>query len=315
MQRTLDGSVVVVTGASSGVGRATAAAFSRHSARLVLVARDAVALDEVAVECAAAGAADVATVTADVGDAADIDRVTELALERFGRIDTWANVAAVLIAGDIGAVPLDELDRLVATNVRGMVLGSRAALGVFRTQGEGVLVNVSSVLGVVPNPVVPLYTMSKFAVRGLTLALQHAELPRAVRCCVVLPGPIDTPMFRRAANHVGAALRAVPPAAAPERVAAAIVGCARRPRRQVVVGATARLVMAGVRVAPALTELLVARISARLLVQHRVTALPTSGDLFATGGRRAIGGGWRWGGVRRRLGAAFGRAAADRGRS
>jgi NAD(P)-dependent dehydrogenase (short-subunit alcohol dehydrogenase family) len=167
-------------------------------------------------------------------------------------------------------------------------------------------------LGVVPNPVVPAYTMTKFAVRGLSLCLHHTAALGDVHVCTILPGPLDTPMFEQAANYTGRALRSVPPSCAPERAAAAVVACIRRPRRQVVVGATGRFVLLGSRVLPGFTERAVARYSGRLLLRDKVVC-DTAGDVFGPHGARRVDGGWRRGAVRRRIGSAFGRTLARRG--
>ena len=294
MIRTLEDSVVVVTGATSGTGRATAVALAGRGARLVLAARDEATLHEVVAECGRAGTSAIAVPT-DIGVADDVDRLEQAAVDAFGRIDTWVNAAAVLVASVLGDETVEEIERLVQTNVLGTTLASRAALRRFRAQGDGVLINVSSVLGLIPNPLVPTYTMSKFAVRGLSLSLHYlAGAWPGVRVCTVLPGPIDTPMFERAANHLGRGIRAVPPAAAPERVAAVIVSCARRPRRQVVVGWTARLIVVAHHVLPRFTEWVTARAAAAMLVRSE-PAPPTSGDLFEPSGNGQVHGGWRRG--------------------
>lgn len=306
MKRELRDSVIVVVGATSGVGRATAQALARRQAILVLAARDELALHQVVEECRAVGATALA-VAADLSRPADLEHLADYTAARFGRIDTWINVAAALVAGPLDQVPEDELSELVQVNVTGTLLASRAAIARFRRQGRGVLINCSSLLGVVPNPVVPAYTMSKFAIRGLTLALHHdPHLKPGIRCCVVLPGPMDTPMFARAANHTGRRLRAVPPSCAPERAAAAIVSLARRPRRQVVVGWTGRLALLGSRVLPAFTEWAVSAYSGRLVVGPW-PAPDTAGDLFTSSGLHPVDGGWRHLAVRRRLGASVGR--------
>ncbi|HEX7094677.1 MAG TPA: SDR family NAD(P)-dependent oxidoreductase [Acidimicrobiales bacterium] len=309
--RRLDGSVVVLTGATSGAGRASAHAFARHHARLVLAARDAGALLEVVHECESLGAVAIAVPT-DITDEVAIDRLATEAVARFGRIDTWVNAAAVLVIGELDQVPVHELDQLIATNVRGTMLAARAAVRQFRAQGDGVLIDVSSVLGTVPNPYVPAYTMSKFAVRGLTLALHHSSSQHAgIRACVVLPGPLDTPMFVRAANHTGRRPRSIPPACAPERAAAAIVRCARRPKRQVLVGNSARLIALGCRVMPGFTEWAVARYSGTLLLS-REPADDTDGGLFGWDGTTSVEGGWRKLALRRRAGSALGTLLARR---
>jgi short-subunit dehydrogenase len=291
----------VVTGASSGVGRATALAFADRGAHVVLAARTAPALHELADECTARGAQALAVPT-DVGDHRQVRALTDAAVEAFGRVDTWVNDAAVLTAGSFDEEPVDEVARLIQTNVAGAAFGARAALAQFRRQGHGVLIDVSSLLGVVANPLVPAYVMSKFAVRGLSLSLHHlvASWP-GIDVCVVLPGPIDTPLFARAANRTGHRLRAIPPAMAPERVAATIVSCARRPRRQATTGFTGHALLAAHRVAPRMTEWGVARASAALLVRPEPAA-PSDGALFEATADGEVHGGWRRGRWRRALG-------------
>jgi NADP-dependent 3-hydroxy acid dehydrogenase YdfG len=300
----LDGAVVVITGASSGVGRATAHAFARHGAKLVLAARGEQALLAVAEECRALGAEAVVQPT-DVADPDAVDRLAWRALQEFSCIDVWIDDAGVVIAAPFGQETVAELRRLVDTNVLGTLLGARAALRVFHDQGSGVLINVSSLLGIVPNPLVPAYVASKFAVRGLSLALRQDTRDRGVRVSVVVPGPIDTPLFERSANHTGHELRAIPPAYAPERVAAAIVGCARRPRRQVTVGVVSRATLLLHRISPRLAELLVAQYSARLITRGPREE-PGPGALFEPWSDGQVHGGWRRGALRRRLGESFG---------
>jgi short-subunit dehydrogenase len=278
----------------------------------VLAARDAPALETVARACRYRGGSAHAVPT-DLGDPVQVEHLAAEAVARHGRIDTWVTTAAALVAGEFGDEPLGEVEALVRTNIMGTVVADRTALAQFRHQGDGVLINISSMLGVVPNPLVPLYAMSKFAVRGLSLSLHH--LTRSwpgVRVCVVLPGPVDTPIFERAANHTGRRLRAIPPAIAPERVAAAIVACARRPRRQVPVGLSSHAILMGLRVAPRLTERLVARASAGLLVTDRPVS-DGGGTVRAPGGPERVHGGWRRGALRRQAGEALGRVRARTG--
>jgi NADP-dependent 3-hydroxy acid dehydrogenase YdfG len=309
--RDISGSVVVVTGASSGIGRATALAFAAHGARLVLAARGTDALDDVAAECRARGAAAVVVPT-DVADPEAVQELAHRAVEEFGAIDVWVQAAAQVIAGPFGSEPLGEVRRLVDTNVLGNVLAARAALATFRAQGEGVLILVGSLLGIFPNPQVPLYSMTKYAARGLALNLRQAVagMP-GVHVCLVLPGPVDTPLFRRSANHTGRELRAIPPAAAPERLAAAIVSCARRPRRQVTATAVGHAALVSHRVAPRATEWLVARWSASTITRG-TPADGTPGSLFEPPASGEVHGGYRRGRLRRALGERLGTALAER---
>ena len=311
-RREIRGSVVVITGASSGVGRATAIAFSTHETKIVLAARAAEPLQAAAADCEQRGA-ETLVVPTDIADAGAVEHLARRAVERFGRIDIWVEAAGVLIAAPFGSETPEEAARLVTTNVLGTYLGARAALSVFENQGSGVLIDVGSLLSLVVNPVVPAYVMSKFAVRGLSLSLRQAvSRRRDIHVCLVLPGPIDTPLFQRAANRTGRQLRAIPPAYAPERVAAAIIACARRPRRQVTVGVISRQILLLHRVAPRLVEWAVAQFAGCTIT--RSTPAPSSpGALFEPRTSASVNGGWRLGRFRRRIGERFGSLLAERG--
>jgi len=297
--------VVGVAGAASGIGRATAGACAAQGARLVLAARGVAALEAVRLACTARGA-EATAVAVDIADPEDIARLVERATGTYGRIDVWVQIAAMAIAGPFGSESVPELRRLLDTNVLGNVVCARAALSVFDDQDEGVLVIVGSLLGVFPNPRVPVYSMTKYAVRGLAINLQHELASRpGIDVCLVMPGPVDTPLFARAGNHTGKELRAIPPAYAPERLAAAIVSCARRPRSLVTAGVVPHLALAAHRVAPRLSEWMVARWSANTLV--RSTSTPeTTGALFTPPAVSEVHGGHRRGRTRRRLGALLG---------
>jgi short-subunit dehydrogenase len=292
---------VLITGASSGIGRATALAFAADGASLVLASRSQEALAEVEWECCARGAR-VFVVPTDIADPVAVEDLARQAVQRFGRIDVWVEAAAVGIAGPPGSESVDELRRLIDTNVLGSALCARAALATFRAQDCGVLVLVGSLLSLFPNPLVPLYSMSKFAVRGLALNLQRAVAGhRRIHVCLVLPGPVDTPFFTRAANHTGHQLRAIPPAYAPERLAATILRCARHPRRQATAGMVSHIALAAHRIAPRPAEAFVAWWSATALTR-RVKAEPGPGSLFDPPQAGAVHGGYRRGRIRRRLG-------------
>ncbi|BBH70781.1 short-chain dehydrogenase [Actinoplanes sp. OR16] len=293
--------VVLITGASSGIGRATAMAYAAKGARLVLASRSGKALGEVEQECVARGAA-VLVVPTDITDPAAVEELARAAVRRFGRIDVWVEAAAVGIAGPLGSESVEELRRLVDTNIFGATLCARAALTTFRAQDHGTLVIVGSLLSLFPNPAIPLYSMSKFAVRGLALNLQQAVAGhRRIRVALVLPGAVDTPFFQRSANHAGRRLRAIPPAYAPERLAAGILAAARHPRRQVTVGVISHLMLAAHRLAPRTAEALVGRWGAATVIGPEPAA-PSSGSLFDPPDSGTVHGGHRRGALRRRLG-------------
>jgi NAD(P)-dependent dehydrogenase (short-subunit alcohol dehydrogenase family) len=232
---------VVVTGASSGLGRATAVRFASQGAKLVLCARREAALVETAEMCVRAGGFAV-PVVCDVTREEDVKRLAGAALERFGAVDVWVNNAGVTLFGSLEDAPLEEHRRVIETNLFGAIHGARAVLPIFRRQGRGVLINVGSILSKIGQPFVPSYVISKFALRGLSEALRSevADCPN-IHVCTILPYALNTPHFESGANHVGRDAHAMPPAQPPGRVARAIVELAERPRREVHVPKTALL--------------------------------------------------------------------------
>lgn len=224
--------VVVLTGASSGLGRAAALELARRGARLVITGRNPETLEDTARRCRALGA-EVVVVAADVTSEADVGAVVERALDLGGGIDVWVNNAGVTVFGALESTPMTDLRRVVETNLWGAVFGARAVLPVFRQQGHGVLINVGSILSKVGQPLVPAYVISKFAVRGLSEALR-AELANQphIQVCTLLPYAIDTPHFQEGANMVGLKAYAMPPVQSPEKVARALADLAERPRRE-----------------------------------------------------------------------------------
>src|SRR5829696_5939329 len=294
MGRKFDGAVVVVTGASSGIGRATGLAFADRGARVVVAARRADALEELARQCEAAGGQALAVPT-DVTDQAAVAELARRAVERFGRIDVWVNNAGVYLLGLLEATPPEAFRRVLETNFFGYVHGARAVLRHFREQGHGVLINNASVYSHLAAPWLTAYVSSKFAVRGFSEALRHelADLPD-VHVCTVSPSPIDTPIFASAANYSGRAVKAPPPTYPPEQVANAILASALHPERERVVGGAGRLVTVTEMVASRRFE----RVNRRYVDALQFTTGPapaTDGNLYAPSSNRhaRTRGGWR----------------------
>ena len=229
---TLRGQTIVITGASSGIGREAAIQFARKGCRVVVAARRLDALAETVRICRGEGAEAVFQVT-DVTDEAQVQALADFAIERFGRIDAWINNAGVTLFGLLEKTPFDEHRRVFETNVYGAMYGARAMLPILRAQRRGVIVNIGSILSKVGQAYVPSYVVSKFALRGLseTLRVEMADHPE-VHVCTLMPYTVDTPHFESGANHVGRDARALQPIQSPEVVAAALVDLVQHPRRE-----------------------------------------------------------------------------------
>jgi len=237
--------VLVITGASSGIGLATARAAAARGARVVLAARDEPGL-RAAVDAIAAEGGRATYVVADVADFDEVARVAERAVEAFGGVDTWVNNAGVSIYGRITDVPLADARRLFETNYWGLVHGSLVAVPHLRRANGGAggtLINVGSVLSDTTMPLQGHYSASKHAVKGFTdaLRIELEEEGAPVQVTLVKPAAIDTPYPEHAGNHLGVEPKHQAPVYAPSVVADAILDAAEHPRRDVKVGGSAKV--------------------------------------------------------------------------
>lgn len=280
MTRRLRNRVVVITGASSGIGRATALTFAGKGATVVVAARRAGPLEELARECEQAGGRALAVPT-DVTDEQAVDALARSAVDNFGRVDVWVNNAGVYLLGRVEDVPMVDFRRVLDVNLVGQVHGARAALRCFRDQGGGVLVNVGSMLSKVPAPYGTAYVASKHGVRALSDTLR-TELAgeKGISVCTVMPAAIDTPLFRHAANYTGRAPKPPRPVYPPEKVARIIVACAQRPQREVFAGSAGRVATLSHALLPKRTE----RVTARAMEREQFFDDPepdTIGNLYS----------------------------------
>jgi NAD(P)-dependent dehydrogenase (short-subunit alcohol dehydrogenase family) len=256
--RPLSEQSVVVVGASSGIGRATALRLAARGAAVTCAARSEGALRTLVHEVEAAGGKAQAVPT-DVADAAAVVELARRAEQRYGRIDTWVNAAAVSVWGTVDDVTVEEFDRVMRVNFLGQVHGVKAALPALRRAGGGVVIGISSVEGVRAVPLHAPYVASKMALRGFydTLRMELAAEGAPIAVTTILPASIDTPFFEHARSKLASHQpKPPPPVYAAEVVAAAIVRAARRPTREVPVGGAAVGFYLGQRLSPALTDLL-----------------------------------------------------------
>lgn len=233
--------VAVITGASSGIGRATALEFARKGYSIVLGARRENALKALEQECIRLGGK-AFSFPLDVTYEADVYRMAEAAITQFGRIDIWINNAAVSALGCFENMPMEDIRRVIDINLFGYIHGAKAVIPHFKARKEGILINISSLTGKTGLPYAMPFTVSKFAIRGLSLALQQelAEF-KNIHVCTVLPGIIDTPLFQHAANYMGTEVKAPGLATDAEDVAFALADLALNPKTEITIGKISKM--------------------------------------------------------------------------
>lgn len=277
-QALVAGKTYVVTGASSGLGRGVAERLGAMRANVVLAARRADALEQVAGRITAAGG-QALVVPTDVADPAQVQRLAQAALDRFGRIDVWINNAGVGAIGRFEDVPLEDHARIVDVNLKGVIYGSHVALRQFRQQGSGNLVNLGSVESVIPLAYHASYASTKAAILGLGRALNEelrlAQLDR-VHVTTIMPWATDTEFFNQAANYSGHKPR-MPMMDDPMKVVDIIVRATVFPREEVLTGWKARGAYWSHRIAPDVVEHLAADIAHKAQYERSPPAPATSG--------------------------------------
>ena len=247
---------VVITGASSGIGAATAIAFARQGAHLVLAARGKEGLEDVAWRCRQAGGM-AETKVLDVTDADAVARFAARARAILGTIDLWFSDVGIGVVGKYHDVPLADHRRVIEANLLSHMHDAHAVLPVFRRQGHGIWVNMISAGGFVASPYAAAYSASKFGLRGFSEALRGElrDQPH-IHVCDVYPTFVDTPGFEHAGNYTGARLSYPPGVLDPEQVADAVVALARRPRATTAVGAPASVLKLAGLASPVTTSLM-----------------------------------------------------------
>lgn len=223
--RLLEKQVAIVTGAAQGIGLAIVQALSAHGASVLLVDIDLQKAHHAAVSLAADGAI-VEAVKADVTSGNDQSKLVEMCLDKFGRIDVLVNNAGVTRDGYIAKLSEEDFDLVVGVSLKGAWLGTRAVAPLFRKQGSGAIINVSSLSGKIGNPGQTNYSAAKAGLIGLTKASAKELGPSGVRVNAVQPGLIRTDMTLAMSPEIYAAKEAEVPmgrAGLPEEVASAVV--------------------------------------------------------------------------------------------
>lgn len=271
---------VVVVGASSGIGRATAHQLASRGDQLVLAARSVDALEETRQECVARGASGVLVVPVDVGDREQVTRLFDESVARFDRVDVVVHAAAVLAYGRFEDVPPDVFDKILQTNLVGTANVARSTLKVFDAQQGGSLVVVGSVLAKMVAPYLSSYSTGKWGVQGLVRTLQvEARAKPGVQISLVSPGGVDTPIYDQAGSYTGHPGHPPPPVVSPERVARAVVSAVDKPGRDISAGPLNSVMVAGFRLVPGVFDLLVGPMM-RVLGQGREAVEDNAGNVF-----------------------------------
>jgi len=251
----LSDQVIVITGSSSGIGLATAEMAAEKGAKVVLAARSDQTLNEI-VERLTGEGYDAVAVTCDVAERRQVDHVAETAVAKFGRIDTWVNVAGQGLYGRLEEVSEADSRRLFDINFWGVVNGSLAALPHLRKEG-GALINVGSEVSEAYIPVLGMYTASKHAVKGFTdcLRVEIEQVDKApVAVTLIEPTAVDTPFPQHARNYMGQEAKLPTPMLDPKKVAKAILSAAETPTRTKRVGFKSMLNTAAAKLAPAFAD-------------------------------------------------------------
>lgn len=251
----LEEQVVVVMGASSGIGRQCALAFAAKGARVVVAARNHKALEGLVSEIESKGGKAI-SMAADVSNFAQVQDVATRAVAEWRTIDTWVNVAAVSVFSPFEETRPEEFRRVIDVNLLGQIYGTLAALPYLRRGGRGSLIQVSSIEGFVSFPFQSAYAAAKRGIAGFSDALR-LELQRDgsdIQVTTILPASINTPLFEHARTRLGVAPQGAPPVYAPELVADAILYAAQFGGREIIVGGSGVLLALLQRLSPRLVD-------------------------------------------------------------
>ncbi|MDQ0594807.1 short-subunit dehydrogenase [Chryseobacterium ginsenosidimutans] len=280
-QQKIAGKTYVIVGASSGFGRGVAEELGRCKANVVLAARRTELLEEIATRIRESGGK-AQVVTMDISKPEDLQHVADDALQQFGRIDVWVNMAGVGAIGRFWDIPDADHSRIIDVNLKGFIYGSKVAIKQFMKQGYGVLMNMGSVDSETPLAYHASYSASKAGVRNLSLAVgQELRLHgyKNIKVVTVEPWAVDTPWWRHAANYSG-----VEPKMAlmdePYKVVNVMLRKSLRPKKIAPVGFKAKLSSFMANVFPRFNEWLTGNVSHRYQIEMPPKASNTNGSIY-----------------------------------
>lgn len=292
MKRDLRNTVVVITGASSGIGKNTAVEFAKRGANLVLAARRENGLEKTARECENFGVRAIVVPT-DVSDELAVHKLASRALNEFGHVDIWINNAGVYMMGEIKDTPVDAMRRLLDVNFFGMVHGVKAILPHMLQRGEGLIINTGSLAGKMAYRFASAYCASKFAITAFTDALRQELYGTGVDVSMVMPSSTDTPLFNYAANYAGRAIKPMEPISDAQDVADVMVRLAASRHRESYVMSYPKALAALHTVAPGVHDRLMAKQTEKKHFKKEPAPL-TKGNLFQPDpSHTGVSGGWK----------------------
>lgn len=290
--------VAVITGASSGIGTATALEFADRGYDVVLAARRLEELQDVALQCEEKGAQALAVLT-DITSDESVHDLMNSAVEHFGRIDVWINNAGVFLVGKLESLPPEDMKRLMDVNFFGVVRGSHAALEQFKRQGYGTLINVSSVNAAAAMPYISIYSASKAAIRAfdesLRMELSLDGYTDKIHVCTAMPATVDTNIYQNAANYTGREVQAIEPVYDPTYVAKKLYKLTEKPKREKFIGPAGTVLAFQRAYNKANYEEIIGKYADMELLAEQEERIPnTHGNLHApVPYNRGMRGGWR----------------------
>ncbi len=274
--------VVVVVGASSGIGREAALRFARQGAKVVVAARSEAGLQSLVEEIQREGG-EATAIAADVTSFADMQAVAERAATTYGRLDTWVHAAAVAVYATFEQTTPEEFRRVIEVNLVGQAHGAMAALPHLRREGRGALIHISSIEARRAFPYHSAYAASKHGIDGflevLRVELRREGVPIAVTN--VMPAGINTPLFNKARTKLGVKPMPAPPIYQPNTVADLILYAAEHPTRDLIAGGAGRAFLLNQRLSPRLMDAIVTRFGFRVQETDEPKSVDAPTNLFA----------------------------------